>query len=296
MTNYFKAPITLDLQLFAGDNDDAGDSGFVDHDDDNMQDNMQDDDTFDADDSDETDAGESEEDDSTADYQDEEPKQKNQNKRENDIYKNMRIKAENEIRTKLEAELAQEKERLRSERQQLAQEQAENKIRSQYITPESIYAKADEEGLTESQAKKMLELEVERIIEVERSKVKERFNHIQTQKQALQGDRHFKLLESEVEQVISNRPDLDFQTVFYHMKGMRSEELDKQLASHVQKRTLADVQDRSRRRISGSDGGSDEHVNPTSVMSAKGMELTNAFGFDPREIAKYVKSNLKKKG
>lgn len=292
MTNYYKAPFTLDLQLFAGD-DESGDGGIVDHDNDVE---MQEDDVIDADDSDnDEDAGESEEEDGDADHQ-EQTQPKNQTKRDNDVYKNMRIKAETEIRTKLEAELAKEREAIRNERQRLAQEQAENKIRSQYITPESIYAKADEEGLTESQAKKMLELEVKNIIDAERSKVKERFNQNQAQKQALQTDRHFKLLESEVEQVVSQRPDLDFQTVFYHMKGMRSEELDKQLTTHVQKKTLADVQDRSRRRVSGSDGGTDENVNPTSVMSRKGLELTNAFGFDPKDIAKYVKTNLKKKG
>jgi hypothetical protein len=77
------------------------------------------------------------------------------------------------------------------------------------------------------------------------------------------------------------------------MRGMKSDELDKQLTSHVQKKTLADVQDRSRRRLSGSDGGGE--ATDTSILTNEGREMANAFGVDPRAIAKYVKQHKSKK-
>jgi hypothetical protein len=73
---------------------------------------------------------------------------------------------------------------------------------------------------------------------------------------------------------------------------MRSEELDKKLTAHVQKKTLADVQDRSRRRVSA-DGGND--TTDTSILTAEGREMANAFGNDPRSIAKYVRNHKSKK-
>jgi hypothetical protein len=280
----------INLQLFAGDADEGTE---VNYDDAPELDAEEFEDTGD-DDAEELDEEPDEDtDEDTEDVEDErQPKGK-----PDKAYQKIRQKAEEDAAKKFAAERAaieQERAAIAKAKQELDQAAAEKKIRDDMLTPQKIWEYADKEGVTEEQAEKMLKFEVDKLITTERTKVAERFAEIQRQKDSLKADKFYSVLAPQVEQVIAGRPDLDFQTVYYHMKGMRSEELSKQVESDTVKRTLANVHDRSRRKsVGGSSGGSDTDVTPSSVLSREGMEMSAAFGVDPRKIAKRVKEHAK---
>jgi len=70
-----------------------------------------------------------------------------------ETYKRMREKAEREAAEKF----AKEREEINRQRQELNDQMTERKIREQHLSADNIYKKAEEEGLSEEQAKKMLE-------------------------------------------------------------------------------------------------------------------------------------------
>jgi len=289
--------LPINLQLFAaadGEDEDFTDAeeGVVDSQDD------YDDSSFDSWDG-ESDDNLEDEDDSDIGVDDEKQEfadtaKKNQSPEENSQFKKMREKAEEQAKKKVESELAEERAKLTAEKQEFEQKQLEKKIMDEHLSEKNVWEKADEEGVSEETAKKMLRLEAEKLIDSEKIRIKQQFDAKESQKRLLQNDKHYKLLEADVEGVLSSRPDLDFQTVYYHMKGLRSEELDKQLAKSTEKRTIANVQDRARRKpLGGSDGGSDASVNPSSVLDRQSIEMSIAFGNDPREIAREVSRKQK---
>jgi hypothetical protein len=288
--------IKMNLQLFAGDDDGEEvnydkepelDGAYFDDEDDTDEDESDEDEEEPADDED------SPEDEPEEDSEDEKQKKGKPDK----AFQKIRLKAEEDAAKKVAAERAaieQERAAIARDRAELAQAATERKIRDDMLTPQKIWEYADKEGVTEEQAEKMLKFEVDKLITTERTKVAERFAEIQRQKDTLKADKFYGVLAPQVEQVIANRPDLDFQTVYYHMKGMRSEELNQKVESDAVKRTLANVQDRSRRKsVGGSSGGSDNDVTPSAVLSREGMEMSAAFGVDPRKIAKRVKEHAK---
>jgi hypothetical protein len=291
--------VPVNLQLFAGDDKDEGsdvdyqdaaelDDEYFDEDEDDKAPDEIDDPEDSDDDLDESDDSEEEKE----PEDDEKPKGK-----PNKVYQQMRQKAEADAEKKIAAERAAlDAERAEIARQRQENEQAamEKQIRDEMLTPQKIWERADAEGLTEEQAEKMLRWEADKKIADEKAKILAKFETIQRQKETLKTDRLYSVLAPEVEKVISQRPDLDFQTVYYHMKGMRGEELSKKVETDAVKRTLANVHDRARRKsVGGSAGGADEHVTPTAVLSREGMEMSAAFGIDPRKIAKRVKEHQK---
>lgn len=225
---------------------------------------------------------------------DQEEDDRGQTPEENAQYKKMRLKAEEQARLKLEAEFNDRQAALDQKARAIEEREKEKLVMEDYLSDERVYAKADEEGVSEETAKKLLRLEAEKYIEGEKAKLRERYKLIDTQKQALKSDRHYALLEPEVEDVLKQHPHLDFQTVYYHQKGLRGDELDKKLVSSSERRTVANIQDRSRRRIGSSEGSGEGSIIPSAVLTRKGMEMANAFGNDPREIAEYVQKTKRK--
>lgn len=59
------------------------------------------------------------------------------------------------------------------------------------------------------------------------------------------------------------------------------------------KSTIANIQDKAKRGVISSGDGGDE-LNLTEVLSKEDVEMANAFGVNPKNVAKYVKSQLKK--
>lgn len=222
-----------------------------------------------------------------------------QTPQENAVYKKMRLKAEAEARTKIESELAEEKERINAMKIAMEQKLSESRILDEYMNPKKIYEYADKEGITEELAEKMLKYEAEKLISAEKAKVAENFNRTQTIKNELRNNsKYFAMVEKEVDDIMSSNPNLvDYVAVYNHTVGSKIDQLEKELSSKVEKRTIANIHDRARRKsVGGSDGGSDENVSPTSYLDKDALAMTLAFGNDPRKVAKHVKINTNKKG
>jgi len=58
---------------------------------------------------------------------------------------------------------------------------------------------------------------------------------------------------------------------------------------------IADYQDKSKRSGSMTSEGTPEDLVDVHILDEKSLEMVNAFGIDPKKIAKYVKETLKKK-
>lgn len=218
-----------------------------------------------------------------------------QSPEENEQFKKIRLKAEEQARAKVEAEFAERQAEVNAKLRAIEEKEAEKRVLDSYLTQDKIYEKADEEGVSEEVAKKLILADAQQVIAEERNKVRERALALESQRNMLRADRHFPLLEKEVDEFLAANPNsgLDFQTVYYHRKGQKGDELDKKLIKNAEKRTMANVQDRARRRLGGGDGGSDQDVTPSSVLTRDGMTMASVFGTDPRDLARYVNTKLK---
>lgn len=212
---------------------------------------------------------------------------------ENAQFKKMRLKAEKEAETKYSSQRAE----LETMKQDIQQQRQEQEIRNNILTPDKIYEYADKEGISEEIAAKILNHEADNQINANKIKIAENFNKVQVQKKELSKSKYFKLLENDVDNILLQHPDAEFKDVYKHMLGDRIDELEQKLSSSIERQTVANIHARSKRRnLGGSAGGSDDAVNPSRIVSEKGLEMANIFGTDPRALAKYVKDNTKKKG
>jgi hypothetical protein len=269
--------LRINLQLFAGDEDEFENDGEFEDDVTN--------DEFDV--VDQTDDGLEDDEGENEDFTDPQESDK-QSPQENAQFRKMRLKAEEEARKKFEAERME----LQRLKQEIEAERQERKIREEHLTQEKIWEKADAEGVSESVARKLLEVEAKELIESEKRKVRERFELVENEKKQLQKDEFYNDIAPEMEKILAQRPDLNPSTVYYHLKGQMANELFKKASKNAEKRTIANVQDNMRRRNvpTSSSGASDT----LSVLSKEGLEMANAFGNDPREVAKRVKQARKK--
>lgn len=269
---------TLDLQLFASDEDDF---------------DYEYDESLDEGTNDEPDVVDQADDEETG-YGDEigeegevaEPHASTQTPEENAKYKKMRLKAEEEARKKLEAE----KDELAKLRAELEAERQERTLKEQKLTQDAIWDKADIEGVSESAAKKMLELEVEQ----ELKQLRQKIESVEKQKKELQRDEFYNDIAPQMEEILKTRPDLEPKTVFYYLKGEMGDQLYRKALDRTQKKTVANIQDSMRRR-SVPAGASGDVTADTSILGQEGKEMTNAFGVDPRAVAKYVRNAIKRK-
>jgi hypothetical protein len=283
MFNQFKVLqlIPINLQLFAEDDVDetSTDEDVVD-----SQDSIEDDVSLE----DQTDGADNLD---VADPEEGQAKAK-QSHDENAIYQRLRVKAEKEAASKYEAEAL----RIAHEKQALEQMKTERRIMDDVLSPEKIWAKADEEGVTEDIASKLLLNEARTLIEVEKSKVRDRFTAIEQQKQALKSQKYFKELEAEVMAAVDANPNLDVQTAFYYLRGQKQDELAKGDYKSAEKRTVANMQDNMRRRTTApGSAGSGTHIDPAKYMSKEELDMCRRFGNDPREVAKHIHTNQKRK-
>lgn len=209
-----------------------------------------------------------------------------QSPEENAQFKKMRLKAEAEARAKFEAEKAE----LARMKQEIEEQNRERALRDEFLSSDNVWKKADEEGVSEAVARKLLEAELNGKISSEKQKVRERFEFVQSEKLELQKDKFYNQIAPKMEEILRDRPDLNPSTVYYHLKGQMAEELFAGASKSSEKRTIANMQDSLKRR--GTPAGSGGEVSgDTSNLSAEGRSMANAFGVDPRELANYVRKN-----
>lgn len=206
---------------------------------------------------------------------------------ENKIYAKLRRRAEEEAKAKLDAE----KKELDEKWVQLRQFEAEQKVMSA-ITPQKIWDYASENGINEEFALKLLKLEAEKEVQAERTKILEKLETRKTEKKALAGKLYFPELEQKIDQFLDQNPDWNTAAAYNFLLGENAETLLKKGESGAEKRTIANMQDRMKRRVDDSDGGDD--VVTTKVLSKEALEMSRVFGNDPRSVAKYVKNNLRR--
>jgi hypothetical protein len=214
--------------------------------------------------------------------EDEEPQKKIQTKEENAEFAKKRRREELD-------QAKRENEELKAKLAEMEQKVSAKAVEEQ-ITEDLVWKKADEEGVTEVVAKKMLlqELKLKQYEEKEQAKQRE-------QKRAeLKGRPFFEALEPDFDRWMQANPHLEPDAVYKFLVGENIERLTNQTTKTAAKRAIADIQDRSKRSHLASDGGqADDIVNVSSVLGARDIEMSQAFGVDPKKIAKYVKTKMK---
>lgn len=181
---------------------------------------------------------------------------------------------------------------MKGKKREFEEAKNEKSIRDQYLSQEKIWDKADQEGVSEEVAKKMLELEVDKVIETEKVKVRQRFEQIQNQKAKYQTDPYFNEVNSLVEEAMRQDPNLDYDTPYKYFYYDKIRELDNTKEKNTVKRTLANVQDGMKRRTVPTSVSSNEMNNS---LSREGKEMANAFGVDSRKVAKRIATKFTRK-
>ncbi len=272
--------LLINLQLFA-ENDTTEVSGdediVVDYPDDDVE--MEEDVEEEFSDSEE---GEELDEELTEPQEDDEDESK-QTPQENAQFKKMRIKAEEQARKKLEAERIE----LQKLKQEIEESKTEKMIRDQHLSQQNIFDKADAEGVTEDVARRLLEAEVDKVIQSEKMKVKERFNAIQQQKLQYSKDKHFEEVDKLAQQAVDNNPNIDYHTAYKFFNYDIQKKYEGESEKNATKRTLANVQDRMKRRSVPSTNTAPVKTN----LSSTTMEINNFLGIDSREVAQHKKKN-----
>jgi hypothetical protein len=235
---------------------------------------------------DETELDEGEEDQDAADPD----KQPTQSKEENAIYAKMRRKAEEEATKKVSAELQKietEKKEIAESNRKLKEAQREKELYSQ-ITPEHINQVAEHYGVTEDYAKALIERDVKLKIYEQKEADMHRLLALEKQKSEFRSKPFFKELEKDIDNILRDNTGVDVQTAYFFLKGQKADELTSKSKSDTEKRTIANIQDRMKRR---SDPTSTAQGVGTNTLSKTTQDINAFLGIDSREVAKHKKEN-----
>jgi len=117
---------------------------------------------------------------------------------------------------------------------------------------------------------------------------------------ALKNEKFFDEVKPELEKLIqvSQNDGLTVDFMYEHLVGKfaRSGKL-KDLVTKARKNAIADIHDNSKRgKVISGDASSGEAIDVSRELSKRELEMTEAFGNDPKEIARYKKQYFKKKG
>ena len=207
-----------------------------------------------------------------------------QTSEENSQFRKMRLKAEAEARKKVGAERAE----VQRMKQEIEAEKLERKIRQEYMSQEKVWDMADKEGVSEDTARKLLEAEVDKVIRTEKERVRQQYESRQREKNNFRDDEYFTLVEHEVDAILDANPDITYETAYFHVVGKNRKELNNKVARNTEKRTLANVQDRMKRRgVSATSKSAPQKT----TLSKTTMEINNVLGIDSREVAKHKAQN-----
>lgn len=287
--------LDINLQLFADNGEDDSDdsqNSVVDYSNDDISDDeFSDNEEQSENELDDNDGSEDEEGSKGQEVAD--PDKSKQPKEENAQFQKMRLKAEEEARKNLEAERAKldaEKAELEAFRKQKEQDAVERKHLSE-ITPELIQNVATQYNVPEEYARAFLEEQAKNNANQELMQRQLKISQAQADKAKLKDKPYFKELEPEIDKLIASNPDADVNTAYKYLIGENLEKLMKQTKNQTEKQTIANMQDKARRRSVPS--GASDSLDVGSVLSQEGMEMTAAFNNDPKKIAQRVKEKLK---
>jgi hypothetical protein len=223
---------------------------------------------------------------------------------ENKVYQKIRQRAEAEGRASLEkekTELESKKSTLDKQIQQLQEMEIKNKHFAA-ITDTKIEELAYEKGFSLDAAKEILvrDAQIAATFEINNMQQRQEINRLK--KDQLRNEKYFKFIEPMLEKALNNDPNLDVNGAYNYFLGeyvRNNKSIDNMIRDekrNTQQQTVADIQDRNRRRnVSGSSGRSDSVVDAGLVLDSVSMQMTKTFGHDAKDIANYVKKNLKKR-
>jgi len=201
--------------------------------------------------------------------------------------------------------------RLAKERQKIEQQHSESLAKAQstlqkaakihgFTDVDSYLAavdQAEKDSEEEEQARLYQENPAEALDKLVEKKLAEREMHQQAQQQQrseLEKKPYYSDLKAEIDQLCNelakNGQPLDLGTVYNFVLGQRAPELIEKAAKATAQSTIADLHDRARRGVLSNDGSAGDDVD-TSVVDVR---MANAFGNDPKEIAKYVHQQTKR--
>jgi hypothetical protein len=285
--------LDINLQLFAGDREDGaiepttGTGGnVVDYHEDNNEEDPDYVDDMELDDSEVFHFNDDEELEGEKDQDIAEPGKREQSHEENAQFKKMRIKAEEQALKKLEQErkeLAAERMRIDEEKREYDRIAQERRLQES-ITDDKVWQRADSEGITEQAARKILLLEA-------REEARHRAESIERQKNAFRSKKYFNRLEKDIDKLINENPQIDVNTAYKYLVGEKLDTLLETENSDIEKRTIANVQDRMKRRPTPTTSATGQS---TVRLSKETLAINAAMGVDSREVAKHVKENKKR--
>jgi hypothetical protein len=280
----------------------------VDYSDDEFGDNIPDEETFEDDDDsdvDDVEQPEGEFDEISSNIQEvADPVTPKQTPEENKVMQKMRQKAEADAKAKYEADRTA----LEAERKIIQEQIQANKQRDieakhfAAVTDEKIEAFADEKNYSYEAAKEILLRDARLNATFEQTQIKQQTEINNLKLNNLKADKYFKFIKPEIDKLLAHDPNADVNGAYTYYVGeyVRSGKMDELIKadrSKTQKQTVADIADRARRKsVSGGDaGGGSDVTDPANVLSKASIEMSLAFGHDPREIAKSVQDKLKNK-
>jgi len=317
-SKYELLPFKIDLQLFAsdGDGDDANESqsGAVDSTDDEsfVDDGNDYYDFLGTDDEDEPKANikepkpreESKELDVDIGSEDEDvaDPQSKMTPEENRAYQKIRQKAEAEARASVENDKA-----VIAEQQKLLQQQIEvmqaKEIEQRHlaqITDEKIENLAYEKGYSTESAREILlrDARIAATMEINQQKQTAEINRLK--KDTLRNDKYFKYIEPQIDALLKQDPNVDINGAYNYLLGeqLRNGKMDDLIQEErksTQQRTVADIQDRSKRRSMSGGDASSSSFNPYNYLSKEDMKLADAWGVDKKELAKFNREQANNK-
>jgi len=192
------------------------------------------------------------------------------------------------------AKLRRKQEELDRREEAVRQFEIQKKVEEEMLNPEQIFKYAEENGITEEMAQKFLKTEAKlKIRELEVNQTA-RARELEAQREALKDDPLYKEFAPQVEQLVQSNPqEVDVNVALQYIVGKNREKLSQMVARKAEQKTLANVQDKLKRRgLSKSEGSVSS--SRASLLTNDEIEMSNVFGTNPQEIAKYVKQESRK--
>jgi hypothetical protein len=211
-----------------------------------------------------------------------------QSKEENAMYAKMRRKAEQEVKERYASQY-----RELQELTGLGMDETLEYLRKEKIAQEAVKY-ASENNMSEEAAKRLIETETKLKALEQKEKVREFQLDINKQKKELMKEPFFGELEDEIDTLVNDSLSkgemINVDAAYRFLVGKNINNLLNKAKNQTQKQTIANIHDRANRGVSTSSDGVGDDVDISDID----MEMANAFGNDPKEIAKYKKSKLKK--
>lgn len=196
------------------------------------------------------------------------------------------------------ATLRRKEEELAKREAAIRQMEMERQILSEHLTPEKVWEYAEEHGVSEDIARKLLNMEAQQKANEERIKYQAVLDRTSIQRDSHKDDPLYHEFREDIEALLRDRPDVEFETAYGYVIGSNakkiSEILTKKASIQTEKQTVANFQDKMKRRgIKSSDASNTP--NYTSILTNEDLDLCNAFGTNPQSIAKHVKNEIRKR-